>query len=44
MRRWRTSLFIVAAEWQGMTGQQLVAPGSGQVLATEVAVPGAGWP
>jgi sugar lactone lactonase YvrE len=40
----RTTLFIVAAEWQGMTGQQMVAPGSGQVLTTEVAVPGAGWP
>jgi sugar lactone lactonase YvrE len=39
-----TTLFVVAAEWQGMTGQQMVAPGSGQVLATEVAVPGAGWP
>jgi sugar lactone lactonase YvrE len=39
-----TTLFIVAAEWQGMTGQQMVAPGSGQVLTTEVAVPGAGWP
>jgi sugar lactone lactonase YvrE len=40
----RTTLFIVAAEWQGMTGQQMVTPGSGQVLATEVGVPGAGWP
>jgi sugar lactone lactonase YvrE len=39
-----TTLFIVAAAWQGMTGQQMVAPGSGQVLTTEVAVPGAGWP
>jgi sugar lactone lactonase YvrE len=39
-----TTLFIVAAAWQGMTGQQMVAPGSGQVLATEVAVPSAGWP
>ena len=39
-----TTLFIVAAQWQGMTGQQMVAPGSGQVLTTEVAVPGAGWP
>ncbi len=39
-----TTLFIVAAEWRGMTGQQMVAPGSGQVLTTEVAVPGAGWP
>lgn len=40
----RTTLFIVAAQWQGMTGPELVAPGSGQVLATEVQVPGAGWP
>jgi sugar lactone lactonase YvrE len=40
----RTTLFIVAAQWQGMTGQQMVTPGRGQVLATEVAVPGAGWP
>ena len=39
-----TTLFIVAAAWQGMTGPQMVAPGSGQVLTTEVAVPGAGWP
>jgi sugar lactone lactonase YvrE len=39
-----TTLFIVAAEWRGMTGQQMVAPGSGQVLTTEIAVPGAGWP
>src|SRR6266702_6906618 len=38
------TLFIVAAEWRGMTESQLVAPGSGQVLAADVAVPGAGWP
>jgi sugar lactone lactonase YvrE len=37
-----TTLFIVAAEWRGMA--EMVAPGSGQVLATEVEVPGAGWP
>ena len=37
-----TTLFIVAAQWRGMA--ELVAPGSGQVLATEVEVPGAGWP
>ena len=36
------TLFIVAAEWRGMA--ELVAPGSGQVLAAEVDVPGAGWP
>ena len=40
----RSTLFIVAAEWQGMTGPQMVTPGSGQVLATGVDVPGAGWP
>lgn len=38
----RTTLFIVAAEWRGM--KEMVAPGSGQVLTTEVDVPGAGWP
>jgi sugar lactone lactonase YvrE len=37
-----TTLFMVAAEWRGMS--ELVAPGSGQVLTTEVEVPGAGWP
>jgi sugar lactone lactonase YvrE len=40
----RTTLFIVAAEWRGMTASQMVAPGSGQVLMTQVDVPGAGWP
>ena len=40
----RTTLFIAAAEWRGMTAAEMVAPGSGQVLMTEVAVPGAGWP
>jgi sugar lactone lactonase YvrE len=40
----RTTLFIVAAEWQGMTASEMVAPGSGQVLAIGVDVPGAGWP
>jgi len=40
----RSTLFIVAAEWRGMTESQMVGPGSGQVLATEVDVPGAGWP
>jgi sugar lactone lactonase YvrE len=38
----RTTLFIVAAEWRGM--KEMVAPGSGQVLAIDVEVPGAGWP
>ena len=39
-----TTLFIVAADWRGMTGSEMVRAGSGQVLATEVGVPGAGWP
>jgi sugar lactone lactonase YvrE len=39
-----TTLFVVAAKWQGMTESEMVAPGSGQVLTTEVGVPGAGWP
>lgn len=38
------TLFIVAAEWRGMTASEMVAPGSGQVLAIDVDVPGAGWP
>ena len=38
------TLFIVAAEWQGMTDPDLVKPGSGQVLTTQVSTPGAGWP
>ena len=40
----RTTLFIVAAEWRGMTQSEMVTPGSGQVLTTQVDVPGAGWP
>jgi sugar lactone lactonase YvrE len=40
----RSTLFIVAAQWQGMTEAEMVVPGSGQVLAVEVDVPGAGWP
>ena len=40
----RSTLFVAAAIWQGMTGSELVAPGSGQVLAIDVDVPGAGWP
>jgi len=40
----RTTLFIVAAEWRGMSGPEMVAPASGQVLSTQVDVPGAGWP
>lgn len=38
------TLFITAAGWRGMTESPMVAPGSGQVLAVDVAVPGAGWP
>ncbi|MGI5227676.1 SMP-30/gluconolactonase/LRE family protein [Actinoallomurus sp. CA-142502] len=37
-----TTLFIVAAKWRGMS--EMVTPGTGQVLTTEVDVPGAGWP
>jgi hypothetical protein len=37
-------LFLVAAQWRGMSEAELVTPGSGQVLAAEVEVPGAGWP
>jgi sugar lactone lactonase YvrE len=40
----RTTLFVTAAEWGGMTAAEMVRPGSGQVVTTEVAVPGAGWP
>ena len=40
----RTTLFMVAAEWRGMTEAELVSPGSGRVLATGVDVPGVGWP
>ncbi|MEV4312170.1 SMP-30/gluconolactonase/LRE family protein [Actinocrispum sp. NPDC049592] len=34
-----TTLFIVTARWQGMTGPEPVVPGSGQVLSVDVAVP-----
>jgi len=40
----RTTLFIVAADWRGMTESEMVTPGSGRVLAVDVGVPGAGWP
>jgi len=40
----RSTLYIAAAQWQGMTQAEMVAPGTGQVLAVEVEVPGAGWP
>ena len=42
--RSRSTLFITAAEWRGMTDSEMVAPASGQVLAVDVDVPGAGWP
>jgi sugar lactone lactonase YvrE len=38
----RRTLLLVAAEWRGMP--EMVPPGTGQVLTTEVDVPGAGWP
>ncbi|MFE9328719.1 SMP-30/gluconolactonase/LRE family protein [Nocardia sp. NPDC052278] len=38
------TLFIVAAEWRGMTEAEMVTPGSGVVLAVRVDVPSAGWP
>ncbi|HEY1822054.1 MAG TPA: SMP-30/gluconolactonase/LRE family protein [Trebonia sp.] len=40
----RATLLVTAAEWRGMTDAQLVTPGSGQIIAVEVDVPGAGWP
>jgi sugar lactone lactonase YvrE len=40
----RSTLFIVAADWRGMTDSEMVSAGSGQVLAVDVEVPGAGWP
>ena len=35
-----TTLFIVGAQWRGMSESQLVAPGSGAVFYTQVDVPG----
>jgi sugar lactone lactonase YvrE len=40
----RTTLFIVAATWQGMTQSEMVTPASGQVQFLKVETPGAGWP
>jgi sugar lactone lactonase YvrE len=40
----RITLFMLAARWQGMTSPEMVASGSGQVLAIDVETPGAGWP
>ena len=39
-----TTLFMVAAQWRGMTEPEPVSSGTGQVLAMRVDVPGAGWP
>ena len=39
-----TTLFVVAAQWRGITEPEPVAPGTGQVLTIQVDVPGAGWP
>ena len=38
------SLYVVAARWPGIAGLGGDAPWDGQVLRTEVEVPGAGWP
>jgi sugar lactone lactonase YvrE len=35
------TLFIVAAEWRM---PEMVPPGTGRLLSTQVTVPGAGWP
>ncbi|HLJ99605.1 MAG TPA: hypothetical protein VKU39_06815 [Streptosporangiaceae bacterium] len=37
-------LCIMAARWQGMSSAEMVASGSGQVLAIDVDIPGVGWP
>ena len=39
-----TTLFVVAAQWRGITEPEPVAPGTGQVLTIQVDVPAAGWP
>jgi sugar lactone lactonase YvrE len=39
-----TNLYVVAAQWPGMTGLGAGTDWQGQVLRTAVAVPGAGWP
>lgn len=38
------TLFVVGAEWRGMSEPEPVTPGSGQVFAVPVDVPAAGWP
>ena len=39
-----SNLYVVAARWPGMAGLGGDAAWEGQVLRTEVSVPGAGWP
>jgi sugar lactone lactonase YvrE len=39
-----TTLFMMAAEWRGMTESEMVLPRTGRVLTIRVDVPGAGWP
>ncbi|MCW2653328.1 MAG: Gluconolactonase [Mycobacterium sp.] len=39
-----TMLFMMAAQWCGMTEPEPVSPGTGQVVTIQVDVPGAGWP
>jgi sugar lactone lactonase YvrE len=38
------TLYVVAAEWHGMASMSGQVPFRGRLLATEVDVPGAGWP
>ncbi|MEP7054527.1 MAG: SMP-30/gluconolactonase/LRE family protein [Actinomycetota bacterium] len=38
------TLFIVAAQWPGMAGITADTKWDGEVLSTQVSVPGAGWP
>jgi sugar lactone lactonase YvrE len=41
----RTTLFLLAAQWRGTEHvDEAITARTGQVLATEVPVPGAGWP
>jgi sugar lactone lactonase YvrE len=39
-----TTLYVVAAQWPGASGLTQNSSWDGQVLRTEVDVPGAGWP
>jgi sugar lactone lactonase YvrE len=38
------TLYVVAAEWHGMESMSGAKPFHGRLLATDVEVPGAGWP